>query len=227
MEWLSCDSENPGFQILTDEEIIEDLNSNEREDKEETETGDVCQVPSHAEAFEPLDVAVDKCGSDIMEDDDILENQHRDVTRQEEAETIMENEKRICEKRMRPNSEDTGEDDEFITVGRKRIARSFSKKQNSPGPDECGNEILTQFEDKIVVCVTGVEEEEIKDNLVSESEIVSIRRLKRMNYSGKWINSETIRICFKESTLPDYVNSYGCRFKVDPYMFPVTQCSGC
>lgn len=72
-----------------------------------------------------------------------------------------------------------------------------------------------------------VEEEEIKDNLVSDCEILSIRRLKRMNYSGKWINSETIRICFKGSTLPDYVNGYGCRFKVEPYMFPVTQCSGC
>lgn len=40
-EWLNCDSEDPGFQILTDEEIIEDLNSNEREDEEETETGDI------------------------------------------------------------------------------------------------------------------------------------------------------------------------------------------
>ncbi|KAF9420935.1 hypothetical protein HW555_002918 [Spodoptera exigua] len=57
MEWLNCDSEDPGFQILTDQEIIEDLNSNEREDEEETETGDVCQEPSHAEAFEALDVA--------------------------------------------------------------------------------------------------------------------------------------------------------------------------
>ncbi|CAG4996900.1 unnamed protein product [Parnassius apollo] len=57
MEWLNCDSEDSGFQILTDEEIIENLNSNEREDEEGTETGDVCQVPSHAEAFEALDVA--------------------------------------------------------------------------------------------------------------------------------------------------------------------------
>ncbi|KAK9882186.1 hypothetical protein WA026_019699 [Henosepilachna vigintioctopunctata] len=56
-EWLNYDSEDPGFQILTDEEIIEDLNSNEREDEEETETEDVTHVPSHAEAFEALDVA--------------------------------------------------------------------------------------------------------------------------------------------------------------------------
>lgn len=56
-EWLNCDSEDPGFQILTDEEIIDDLNSNDREDEEETETGDAFQVPSHAEAFEALDVA--------------------------------------------------------------------------------------------------------------------------------------------------------------------------
>ncbi|XP_050338865.1 jerky protein homolog-like [Bactrocera neohumeralis] len=55
-EWLNCDNEDPGFQILTDEEIIEDLNNNEREDEEDTETGEVCQVPSHAEAFEALDI---------------------------------------------------------------------------------------------------------------------------------------------------------------------------
>ena len=33
------------------------MNSNEKEGEEETETGDVCQVPFHAEAFEALDVA--------------------------------------------------------------------------------------------------------------------------------------------------------------------------
>ncbi|CAH2096969.1 unnamed protein product [Euphydryas editha] len=55
-EWLNCYSEYPGFQILTDEEIIDDLNSTEKEDEEETDTGNVCQVPFHAEAFEALDV---------------------------------------------------------------------------------------------------------------------------------------------------------------------------
>ncbi|KAL4717156.1 hypothetical protein ACJJTC_017043 [Scirpophaga incertulas] len=56
-EWLNCNSEDPGFRMLTDEEIIEDLNSNKGEDEEEAEAGDVCQVPSHAKAFEALDVA--------------------------------------------------------------------------------------------------------------------------------------------------------------------------
>ena len=46
-----------GFQILTDEEIVDDLNGCENEDKEETETEDESQGPSHAEAFEALDIA--------------------------------------------------------------------------------------------------------------------------------------------------------------------------
>lgn len=72
-----------------------------------------------------------------------------------------------------------------------------------------------------------VDDEEIMKNIESDLEIVSIKRLKRINSSGKWIDSETIRISFKASTLPQYVSIYGCRFKVEPYMFPVTQCSGC
>ncbi|CAH2105489.1 unnamed protein product [Euphydryas editha] len=45
-----------GYCKPVDQSVIETLN-NEKEDEEETETGDVCQVPSHAEAFEALDVA--------------------------------------------------------------------------------------------------------------------------------------------------------------------------
>nr|XP_032519902.1 jerky protein homolog-like [Danaus plexippus plexippus] len=56
-EWLDCDSEDPGFQILSDEEIVDDLNGCENEEKEETETEDECQGPSHAEAFEALEIA--------------------------------------------------------------------------------------------------------------------------------------------------------------------------
>lgn len=56
-EWMNCDSEDPGFQILTDEEIIDDLNNIEIEEEDENETGNVGQVPSHAEAFEALEVA--------------------------------------------------------------------------------------------------------------------------------------------------------------------------
>lgn len=69
--------------------------------------------------------------------------------------------------------------------------------------------------------------EEIQQSLKCEYEVVTVRRLKRLSISREWVDSETIRLCFKSSTLPPYVSMYGCRFKVEPYMFPVTQCSGC
>ncbi|KAF9419401.1 hypothetical protein HW555_004049 [Spodoptera exigua] len=72
-----------------------------------------------------------------------------------------------------------------------------------------------------------MEEKEILDNLRCEFEIQSVKRLKRLDNSGKWIDSETIRICFKSSTLPPYVYGYGCRFQVEPFTFPVSQCSSC
>lgn len=71
------------------------------------------------------------------------------------------------------------------------------------------------------------EESEIMENFLCETEIVSVRRLKRQTFSGQWTFSETVRLCFKGTTLPPYVFGYGSRFKVDPYIFPVTQCSGC
>lgn len=79
--------------------------------------------------------------------------------------------------------------------------------------------------------VKGVDlETEDKDMLEifqTDVEIVSIIRLKRLDTQGKWVNSETIRICFNNPTIPEYVYAYSCRFKVERYVFPVTQCSGC
>lgn len=72
-----------------------------------------------------------------------------------------------------------------------------------------------------------IEEKEILESIECEKEVVSVKRLKRQSESGEWIPSETIRICFKSSTLPPYLLIYGCRFKVEPYTFPVSQCSGC
>lgn len=73
----------------------------------------------------------------------------------------------------------------------------------------------------------GIEEKEFLESIECEKEVVSVKRLKRQSDSGEWIQSETIRICFKSSTLPPYLLIYGCRFKVEPYTFPVSQCSGC
>lgn len=71
------------------------------------------------------------------------------------------------------------------------------------------------------------QDEEILKNLTSEYNIISVRRLKRLNEKGEWINSETIRLAFKSPTLPPYVYGFGCRFKVEKYTFPVSQCSVC
>ncbi|CAH1647308.1 unnamed protein product [Spodoptera littoralis] len=73
----------------------------------------------------------------------------------------------------------------------------------------------------------NIDVEEIEHSLECDLEVVSVRRLKRLGMSREWVDSESVRLCFKSSTLPPYVSMYGCRFKVEPYMFPVTQCSGC
>lgn len=79
--------------------------------------------------------------------------------------------------------------------------------------------------------IRGIEleasDEEILAALSSEIEITAIRRLKKLNSDGKWVNSESIRLCFNSSILPESVKIYDCNFKVEKYIFPVTQCSVC
>lgn len=91
-----------------------------------------------------------------------------------------------------------------------------------------------QFMNEISLCYgvvknidLDIEDKEFQDSLECEYQVVSVRRLKRLTDTGGWINSESVRLCFKSSTLPPYVCIYGYRFKVEPYTFPVTQCSAC
>ncbi|CAG5053084.1 unnamed protein product [Parnassius apollo] len=71
-------------------------------------------------------------------------------------------------------------------------------------------------------------EEEILLGLKSETLILAVKRLKRKNtYDGHWEHSESIRICFKGSSLPSFVYIYDTRVKVSPYTYPMTQCSRC
>lgn len=60
-------------------------------------------------------------------------------------------------------------------------------------------------------------------------ELVSIKRLDRRNRDdgGSWCPSESIRLCFNGSILPAFIFVDGMKIKVDPYIFPVTQCSQC
>ncbi|KAJ2945186.1 hypothetical protein O0L34_g9255 [Tuta absoluta] len=70
-------------------------------------------------------------------------------------------------------------------------------------------------------------EEDISKLLECDFKITSVKRLRRLDESGKWVPCETIRVCFLSAVLPTYVYAYGCRFKVWRNVFPVTQCRGC
>lgn len=72
-----------------------------------------------------------------------------------------------------------------------------------------------------------VDETELTEIFRCEYDIVSVKRLKRFTEEGKWVDSETVRICFKGPMVPPTVEVYGCKFKVETYTFPVTQCSNC
>lgn len=70
-------------------------------------------------------------------------------------------------------------------------------------------------------------EEELLSIFNANVEVLSVKRLKRLQSEGKWIDCESVRVSFKGNMLPQHIYAYGCRLKVEPYVFPVTQCSGC
>lgn len=61
----------------------------------------------------------------------------------------------------------------------------------------------------------------------NESEIISVKRLMRRNTESGWLQSETVRICFKGNSLPPSIKLFNLKVAVEPYIFPVTQCSRC
>lgn len=119
-----------------------------------------------------------------------------------------------------------------------KVLIQFSNKDQADKLINCQKiaelDIRCQYTDNSFVSygmIKGVDlemkENEILENLDSSSEILSVLRLKRMSLDGKWIDSETVRICFKNACAPTYVYAYGISFKVEKYIFPVTQCSAC
>ncbi|CAG5029100.1 unnamed protein product [Parnassius apollo] len=70
-------------------------------------------------------------------------------------------------------------------------------------------------------------EQDILAILKSDTKILAVRRLKRLDLNSNWVESETVRICFQGTVLPLYVTAYEYKFKVENYTFPVTQCTGC
>lgn len=68
---------------------------------------------------------------------------------------------------------------------------------------------------------------ELLDNLTCPYEVISAKRLNRLDDKGKWSESKTVRLCFNSNKAPSFVCVYGCRFDVLRNEFPVTQCSRC
>lgn len=119
-----------------------------------------------------------------------------------------------------------------------KVLVEFENRRDCDGLIKCGKIInlgfRCQMADEINLSYglvrqvdLDVDEKEALENLKCEYEIVAVRRLKRLGEDGKWLDSETVRVSIKGPTLPPYVFGYGCRFKVEPYTFPVSQCSVC
>lgn len=74
----------------------------------------------------------------------------------------------------------------------------------------------------------NLSEKDVQTSITSNFEIISVKRLfRRNNEIDGWTESETVRLSFKGSSLPPYIFIYGLKVKVEPYIFPVTQCSKC
>lgn len=85
--------------------------------------------------------------------------------------------------------------------------------------DVMKNLLRCQRTDELNVCYSIVrkidlnsKEEQLLKIFECESEIISVRRLKRQTSDGTWVDSETVCLCFRASTIPPYVLAYGCRF---------------
>lgn len=71
-------------------------------------------------------------------------------------------------------------------------------------------------------------EKNILEIISTDRELIAAKRLKRRNKEGNsWDDSETVRLAFKGASLPAFVFIYGLKINVEPYVFPVTQCSRC
>lgn len=73
-----------------------------------------------------------------------------------------------------------------------------------------------------------ISEEELLSSMSCSLKVVNVRRLKRRDREGdNWIESETWRVGFEGPSLPEHVYICDMRVPIEPYVFPVTQCSRC
>lgn len=69
-------------------------------------------------------------------------------------------------------------------------------------------------------------EEELLKHVSCEVAVVSAKRLNRRTQEG-WTPCETVRFGFQGPSLPSHIHIMDLRVRVEPYVFPVTQCSKC
>lgn len=117
----------------------------------------------------------------------------------------------------------------FIEFGNKIQAEKLLKNQKLLDLD-----IRAQFTDQNNISygiIKGVDldidEKELLENLNASCDIISAKRMRRINSDHEWVESETIRLSFKSISAPTFISAYGCKFAVEKYVFPVTQCSRC
>jgi hypothetical protein len=72
-------------------------------------------------------------------------------------------------------------------------------------------------------------DEEVTASIKSDIQLISSKRLNKRNdeEEGGWRKCDKVRLCFKGSQLPRYIYVHDLRIAVEPYIFPVTQCSNC
>lgn len=90
---------------------------------------------------------------------------------------------------------------------------------------------IPKIKDSVLCFVKGVptdlEEDEIKDNIQSDCEILSIERVKRLDEEKNLKNTANLKIKINGIIVPNRVKIFGCFFKTELYVFPVRQCQKC
>lgn len=70
-------------------------------------------------------------------------------------------------------------------------------------------------------------DQELRENLESEREIVKVERMQRKLNNGQLVPIGSIKVTFKGKEMPRDIVMYGCRFRVELYIFPMKQCHNC
>lgn len=71
------------------------------------------------------------------------------------------------------------------------------------------------------------EEEDVKDNMESEVEVTKVERMKKRNREGELFDTTNVKVTFQGNKHPESIAIFGCKFKVELYIFPVKQCMNC